>query len=175
MDLLTHGGLRRGSTEAFPAGVEATALLADPTGTEAILVRDIQGPLPGHQIEDQPLVPFTVRREPVRPIDAECGLFVGWRLRVVLQCLVENVADECTPRRQRADGEALPTLGQGRQDIPAGLLSAYSPARTCGTTGEGGQRRGKGRDFLAAFDQAEKPAPGQGARPGRRPRRSVPL
>src|SRR6516162_7883064 len=71
--------------EPSPVGHELAAELADPTGAHAVLVRDIERPLPQHQVSDYAPVPLREGQQPGREIEPESDLFIRGRLGVVPQ------------------------------------------------------------------------------------------
>src|SRR5262249_14416866 len=62
---------RRAVAESFPILHELAAQLADAGGAQAVLLRNVQRPLPAHQVVDQATVAFGPAVAPQREVAAE--------------------------------------------------------------------------------------------------------
>lgn len=94
--------------------IEFTAHLGDPPLGETALACQIRRPFARHQPQSDPGLAFGQHIQPGREVDAESGLLVGRRDRVVLKPLLEGV-EKCLSVRVAVERLVVALGGEGQR------------------------------------------------------------
>lgn len=101
---------RPNHAESFPVLVKFLSQLADTRRTEPELAGHDAGSLADHQVLDQRAIPLCSRRRPGWEVLTKCQLVGHWRLRVVVQSLVQPIAFEGALIGKRTHAEVAQAL-----------------------------------------------------------------